>query len=287
MDEIYAKARAKINLNLEVIGKREDNYHNIKSVFQKISLYDELYIKKTKTNDIKLQTNVEELNNKENIIYKTYLILKEKYKDITGIEVNLNKKIPMQAGMAGGSADCASFILSMNQLFDLKLAKKEMEEIGKKLGADVVSCFYNKAVKVEGIGDIITPIRTNMKYYLVIIKPEISCSTKEMYKKIDESNPIKQPDNSDKIVEALENNKIESLTRNLYNIFEYVIKEKQIIQTIKKELTKQGAIGSLMTGSGSCIYGIFQNKQMAKLAYNSLRKQYETYIGISYNSKKN
>lgn len=101
MKEIYLKARAKINLNLEIIGKREDNYHNIKSVFQKINLYDELYIKKTEKDDLELQTNIKELNNKENIIYKAYQILKGKYKNITGVQVKLKKKIPIQAGLAG------------------------------------------------------------------------------------------------------------------------------------------------------------------------------------------
>ena len=120
MEEIYIKARAKINLSLEVLNKRKDNYHNIESVFQKINLYDEIWIRKIKTNEFKMVTNVYEINNKENIIYKAYRVLKEKYKNITGIEVKLNKKIPMQAGLGGGSADCASFIIAINKLFDLK-----------------------------------------------------------------------------------------------------------------------------------------------------------------------
>lgn len=241
MEQIYIKARAKVNLDLEIVGKREDNYHNIKSVFQKINLYDELYIKKTKTDTFELKTNVKELNNKENIIYKAYVALKEKYKTISGIQVKLNKKIPMQAGLAGGSTDCASFILGMNRLFDLKLSKMEIEKIGKGLGADVVACFYNRALLAEGIGEIITPIHTNLKYYLVIVKPEISCNTKEMYQKIDEGNEIKQPRNSNEIIQALENNQIEIVAQNLYNIFETVI-EEDAIQSIKKELIKQGAI---------------------------------------------
>ena len=134
MEKIYIKARAKINLSLEVLNKRKDNYHNIESVFQKINLYDEIWIRKIKTNKFKMITNVYEINNKENIIYKAYRVLKEKYKNITGIEVKLNKKIPMQAGLGGGSTDCASFIIAINKLFDLKMSKKEMEEIGKKLG---------------------------------------------------------------------------------------------------------------------------------------------------------
>lgn len=241
MEQIYLKARAKVNLDLEIIGKREDNYHNISSVFQKINLYDELYIQKTKTDKLEIITNVEELNSKENIIYKAYTLLKEKYKNITGVQVKLNKRIPMQAGLAGGSTDCASFIVGMNRLFDLKLSQTEMENIGKSLGADVVPCFYNRALLVEGIGDIVTPINTSCKYYLVIVKPKIDCDTKDMYQKIDERNSIKQLENASKIVQALEKNDTRAIISNLYNVFEEVIEEKEIIQSIKKQLIKKGA----------------------------------------------
>ena len=217
MEEIYIKARAKINLNLEVLGKREDNYHNIKSIFQKINLYDEIKIKKLKIDKFKMITNIKELNNEENIIYKAYKKLKEKYEQIKGIEIKLNKRIPIQAGMAGGSTDCAAFIVAMNKLFSLNLSKEKMKTLGKELGADVVPCFYNRAVIVEGIGDIVTKIDTNFKYYIVIIKPEISCNTKEMYNRLDEKE-IKQKDTTKKIIKALENHDIKILSNNLYNV---------------------------------------------------------------------
>ena len=286
MKEIYIKARAKVNLNLEILGKREDNYHNLESVFQKINLYDEIYIKKTETDDFKLNINVKELDTKENIIYKAYVKLKEQYKAISGIEVTVNKKIPMQAGMAGGSTDCSAFIIAMNRLFDLKLTKKEMETLGKSLGADVVPCFYNKAVKAEGIGEIITNIDTHFKYYMVIIKPKIACNTKEMFQKLDTEEGVLQLHTSENIIKALENKDIHLLADNLYNVFEEVIQEKGIIQDIKKELIKNGALQALMTGTGSCVYGIFKDKQSAKDAYIALKDKYQTYICTSYNTKK-
>lgn len=286
MKKIYIKARAKVNLNLEILGKREDNYHNLESVFQKINLYDEIYIKKIQTDDFKLNINVKELDTKENIIYKAYVKLKEQYKTITGIEVTVNKKIPMQAGMAGGSTDCAAFIIAMNKLFELKLSKKDMESLGKSLGADVVPCFYNKAVKAEGIGDIITNIDTDFKYYMLIIKPKIACNTKEMFQKLDTEEDIQQLHTSENIIKALENKDIYLLANNLYNVFEEVIQEKEIIQDIKKELIKNGALQALMTGSGSCVYGIFKDKQSAKNAYIALKDKYLTYICVSYNVKK-
>ena len=229
---------------------------------------------------------MKELDTKENIIYKAYVKLKAQYKVISGIEVTVNKKIPMQAGMAGGSTDCAAFIIAMNKLFDLKLTKKEKEALGKSLGADVVPCFYNKAVKAEGIGDIITNIDTNFKYYMVIIKPKISCNTKEMFQKLDTEEDIQQLHTSENIIKALENKDIYLLANNLYNVFEEVIQEKEIIQQIKKELIKNGALQALMTGSGSCVYGIFKDKQSAKNAYIALKDKYQTYICVSYNVKK-
>lgn len=284
MNDIYIKARAKINLNLLVLNKREDDYHNIKSVFQKINLYDEMYIKKS--NNFEFQTNIEELNNKDNIIYKAYEKLKNKYNNITGVTVILKKNIPLQAGLAGGSTDCASFILCMNKLFNLNLSKQEMEDLGKSLGADVVPCFYNKALLVEGIGDKITKLNTNFKYYILIIKPKMSNSTKKMYEKLDSKNEIQQTDNTNMIIYALENNNIKELGKNLYNVFEEASDEVQTIKNIKDEFIKNGAIGSLMTGSGSCIYGLFENKENTKKAYNILKENYKVYICTSYNSKK-
>ena len=286
MKKIYLKARAKINLCLEVLNKREDNYHNIKSVFQKINLYDEIFIEKNDSNEFKLKTNIESLNNEENIIYKVYLKLKEKYKKITGINVILNKKIPMQAGLGGGSTDCARFIVGMNKLFDLKLSKEEIEIIGKSLGADVVPCLYNNAVLAEGIGDQITRINTNFKYYIVIVKPKICCNTKEMYMLIDKEKNIKKIDLAENIINGLEQSNIELISENLYNAFEKVQLEYKTIEYIKMELIKNGAIGSLLTGSGSCVYGIFKEKSIAKKAYDKLKTNFETYICTSYNLKR-
>ena len=286
MEQVYVKARAKINLNLEILNKREDNYHNLKSVFQKINLYDEMYITKTNTNSFELQTNEESLNNEENIIYKAYQKLKEKYKSITGIKVVLNKNIPMQAGLGGGSTDCASFILSMNKLFNLQLSKREIEDIGKSLGADVVPCLYKRAAIAEGIGDKVTKIATDFKYYIVIVKPNFSCNTKEMYEKIDNNKKTAIIDNTNKIAYGLKSNNIELIASNLHNVFEAVMQDQVLLQNIKNDFLQNRAIASLMTGSGSCIYGLFKNKQDAIDAYRDLKLKYQAYICTSYNSKR-
>ena len=286
MNKIYTKARAKINLNLLILDKRKDGYHNIKSIFQKINLYDELYIEKNNTDKIEIKTNIKEIPIEKNIIYKAYNKLKEKYKNITGVTVTLNKKIPIQAGLAGGSTDCASFLKAMNKLFKLNISKEELKQIGKTLGADVVPCLYNQVVQAEGIGDKITEIKTTTKYYVVIIKSEkLNGNTKEMFKKIDENKKIKQKDNTNEIKKALEESDIIAIKNKTYNTFEKVSDQKEI-EKIKQELKTEGAIESLMTGSGACIYGIFENKNKAKKAYKTLKNKYETYICSTHNSKK-
>lgn len=285
MDKIYTKARAKVNLTLNVLNKRPDNYHNIDSVFQKINLYDELYIEKTDTDSLEIITNLKKVELEKNIIYKAYVKLKEKYPEIKGIRVILNKKIPTEAGMAGGSTDCASFILAINKMYNLNLSEEKLIEIGKKLGADVCPCYYNTAVKAEGIGEVITKIDTYFKYYILIIKPKISCSTKDMFNKLDETENFRRKDVSAPVETALKTNDISVLCDNLYNVFEEVISEKELIKSIKNELMENGALGALMTGSGSCVYGIFKDKAEAKQAYKILKEKHEIYICTSYNKK--
>jgi len=286
MDKIYTKARAKINLTLNVLDKRPDNYHNLESIFQKVNLYDELYIEKTNTDKLEIITNLKNVKIEDNIIYKAYIKLKEKSEEIKGIKVILNKKIPTEAGLAGGSTDCASFILAVNKMYNLNLTEQELIEIGKGLGADVCPCYYNSAVKGEGIGEKITKINTKLKYYVLIIKPKISCSTKKMFDKLDETENLRRKDVSVPVEIALKSENLTLLCDNLYNVFEEVISEKNVIKTLKNELIQNGAIGALMTGSGSCVYGIFKNKNEAKQAYNKLKKEHELYICTSYNTKK-
>lgn len=299
IETVFIKARAKINLNLQILEKREDNYHNLESVFQKINLYDELFVSKCEQEGLIIDTNIKELESKENIIYKAYIKLKEKYSQIKGVTVKLNKKIPMQAGLAGGSTDCAAFILAINKLYKLNMTKKEIEELGVSLGADVVPCLYNTAIKANGIGEKITKINTDFLYYILIIKPNFSCNTKEMFEKIDTANTVGAPfagihcrgdhcssahcvQNTENIIKALETNNINLLTNNLYNTFEDAVPED--IHKIKEELIDNGAIGALMTGSGSCVFGIYENRDNIKKAYNNLKDKYEVYLTTSYNS---
>lgn len=285
MDKIYLKTRAKINLTLNVLNKRPDNYHNIESVFQKISLYDELFIEKNSSNTFDLKCNIQSLENDSNILFKTYKKLQELYPTISGVSINLIKNIPMQAGLAGGSTNCAGFIQGMNTLFDLNMSKTDMINFGKSLGADVVPCMFN-TVKSEGIGDIITPFKSNLKYYILILKPDFTCNTKVMYEKLDEHKSLNQKYFTNDVINILKTGETKELKNKLYNVFEYALDEKDALDKIKNDFILSGAVETLLSGSGSCIYGIYSCKEDINRAYEFMKNKYNYnfYKCVSYNS---
>lgn len=277
MNRIYLKARAKINLTLNVLEKRPDNYHNIESVFQKISLYDELFIKKNDNDCLYLECNLKELENQSNILYKTFNALKKEFPKISGVNVKLVKHIPLQSGLGGGSTDCASFILGMNSLFNLNASEEKLVEIGKSLGADVVPCMYN-LVKSEGIGDIVTKLKSNLTYYILLMKPNYECNTRIMYEKLDSNPNLVQKYNTNDVINILKNGNITDLQGKLYNVFENVIEEKDELNNIKNDFLFSGAIDTLLSGSGSCIYGIYETKKDANKAFDYLKNKYNCKI---------
>lgn len=287
MDKIYLKTRAKINLTLNVLNKRPDNYHNIESVFQKISLYDELFIEKNTSNTFNLTCNIKELENEDNILFKTYNKLKTLYPQISGVDIKLIKNIPMQAGLAGGSTNCAGFIKGLNKLFDLKLSKLDMINIGKTLGADVVPCMFN-TVKSEGIGDLVTPFHSNLKYYILIAKPNFNCNTKSMYEQLDNTQNLNQQFNTNEVINILKTGYTKDLKNKLYNVFEYTIENQDELDNLKNDFQASGAIDALLSGSGSCIYGLYSNKQELQNAYNFMKNKYNYnfYKCVSYNNFK-
>ncbi len=278
MNEIKLRAMAKINLNLLITGKRDNGYHDIKSVFQIVDLADELTIKKSK--EFKLVTNSDVLNSdlENNIIFKAYNYMKSLYPAIGGVTVCLDKKIPMEAGLGGGSSDCASFLLGLNKLFDLNISQTKLEKIGAKLGADVVPLMHRGAYLVTGIGDVLKKINAKAKYYVLIIKPDFSSSTKEMYKEYDNNKDLVQVDNTDKIIKFLETGDFSLLPGSLYNVFEEVNPNKDKILEIKKEMKESGAVEALLSGSGSCIYGIYNNGEKAIRAQLDFCKKYKIYF---------
>ena len=265
------KAYAKINLFLNILNKRKDGYHNLKSVFDFIDLYDEIII--TKYKGFKLICNDKSLENENNLIYKAYVKLKEINPHMEGIKVYLKKNIPMQAGLGGGSSDCATFIYLMNDLYNLSLTNIDIQKLCSSLGADVLPCYYGKTLMANGIGDKIELINNNINYYLVVIKPDFNCSTKEMFKDLDAKKRTERK-TIEKLIKALDKNDYDNFVKYVYNDFEKVVD----IKDIKKELKEHGADNSLLAGSGSCVFGIFKDYSNAKRAYYNLGEKYQCYL---------
>ena len=272
-------AYAKINLNLIVKDKIEDGKHYLDSVFHKISLCDEIEIEENDLNKCVLTCNIKELES-DNLILKAYEMLKKSYK-IKGLNVKLTKKIPMQAGLGGGSSDVATFILMVNDYFKLKMTKRALNRIGKELGSDVIPCYYDRPVHVTATGYLVSEIISNSEFNLIVIKPELDCNTGLMYKKLDELKNREIPNNSGYITKALFNNDLDLLVNNLFNSFEDVVDCKEI----KKDLIDSGAMGALLSGSGSCVFGIYKDEESALKANEVLKNKYLTFVCNSVNMK--
>ena len=274
-----AKAYAKINLNLIIKKEIEDGKHCLESVFQKISLYDDIEIEENDLDRCILTCNIKELE-KDNLILRAYEMLKKSYK-IKGLNVKLTKRIPMQAGLGGGSSDVATFIRMVNEYFNLKMTKRSLIRIGKSLGSDVIPCYYDFPVYVSATGYLVSEITSNLDFNLIVIKPNLDCNTGLMYKKLDELKNREIPNDSWSIAKALSDNDLDLLVKNLFNSFEDVVDCKKI----KKDLEDSGALGTLLSGSGSCVFGIYRNKKEAKKAFELLKKKYEVYLCESINKK--
>ncbi len=272
MDSIRLNAMAKINLGLDVTGKRPDGYHELRMVMQMINLYDKIEIIKLETPEIIVETNLSFLPvNENNIVYKAAQLLMNKFHLTQGVRIVLEKHIPVAAGMAGGSSDAATVLYGMNKLFSLGMTKKQMMEEGVKLGADVPYCVLRTTALSEGIGEILTTLPPMPKCHIVIAKPGISVSTKAVFGKLRVNEIEKHPD-IDGIVEAIKAGSLTDIASRLGNTLEEVtIKDYPVIAQIKEEMIAQGALGALMSGSGPTVFGIFDDEKKAKNAYTVLK----------------
>ena len=279
---------AKINLCLDVGRKMPNNYHKINSVFHQIDLHDKILIKKTKQDRIAIKSNIKNIENKDNLAYKAASLLKNEYKIKEGIEININKRIPLQSGLGGGSSNAASTLIALNKLFNLKLNKNELIDLASKIGSDVPFFIEGKTCLVSGIGDRIKRINSNLKLYLIIIKPKIGISTKLAYNEYDKhiknTQEIKKENKTKELVKALKQKNAEKVAENLHNDFETVIiKKYPIIKKMKDDLIKNSALNALMSGSGSAVFGIFKNKSEAENAFRKLGKRYSfVYLSKSF-----
>ncbi len=275
MNQIYLKARAKINLTLDILGKREDGYHEIQTLMQTLNLYDSLFIRKIDKPNVKLVTNISWLpTDSNNLIYKAAEYMREAYDLKQGLFIQLRKNIPVSAGLAGGSSDCAATLIGIKHLFDLHISYDKLLEIGKIFGADVPYCIMRGTALAEGIGEKLTRLPNFPFAYIVLVKPPISVSTAYVFKNFTQENVTQRPD-IDLLMQGIHNNDIRTISQNLCNVLESVTETKYpIITEIKNTLMEEHALGALMSGSGPTVYGIFTKKSSALAAYKVIKSKF-------------
>ncbi|CCX75009.1 4-diphosphocytidyl-2-C-methyl-D-erythritol kinase [Dorea sp. CAG:105] len=272
MDRLELKALGKINLGLDVLGRRENGYHDVRMVMQTVYLYDRIIMKKSKTPGIRLETNLYYLPvNENNLAYQAAQMLMDEFHIEEGVSIQLDKHIPVAAGMAGGSSNAAAVLFGMNRMFSLGLSQKELMERGVKLGADVPYCIMRGTVLAEGIGEILTPLSPMPKCYVLIAKPAISVSTKMVYEKLD-SHEIEDHPDIDGILAGLKAGDLKKVADSMGNVLERVtVDAYPVIDQIKKMMIKEGALNAMMSGSGPTVFGIFEEKATARKAADAIR----------------
>ncbi len=274
MNQIELKALAKINLGLDVLGRRENGYHDVRMVMQSIYLYDEVRIEKAEPEEISVISNLSFLPTGEgNIAYKAAKLLKDEFQIKDGIKITLNKHIPVAAGLAGGSSNAAAVLFGMNRMFWLGLSQKELMERGVKLGADVPYCIMRGTVLAEGIGEELSVLPAMPKCTVLIAKPPVSVSTKVVYEALDSGNIVKHPD-IDGIIEGLQNRDLRQVAASMGNVLEDVtIPMHPVIEDIKNEMKACGALNAMMSGSGPTVFGLFESRAAAREAQRRIREK--------------
>lgn len=288
MDNISLKALAKINLGLDVVRRRDDGYHEVRMIMQTINLFDRLEIKKIKESAIKIHTNLFFLPvNENNLVYKAAKLLIDEFGIQEGVSVGLTKKIPVAAGMAGGSTDAAAMLFGMNRLFGLGLSKKQLMERGVKIGADVPYCIMRGTALAEGIGDKLSPLPAMVKCPVLIAKPQISVSTRFVYQNLKLDDKTVHPD-IDRLIEDIRNKDLKAVSDHMGNVLESVtIPNYPVISQIKEQMMDSGAVGSMMSGSGPTVFGLFDDSRTAQLAFGKIKRSglaKQVYLTSIYNN---
>lgn len=289
-NDISLKALAKINLGLDVVRRREDGYHEVRMIMQTIQLYDRLDIKRTQEPGIQIQTNLSFLPvNENNLIYKAAKLLMDEFSITDGVSVKLDKRIPVAAGMAGGSTDAAAMLIGVNRLFSLGLTKRQLMERGVQIGADVPYCIMRGTALAEGIGEELSPLPPIVKCPVLIAKPSISVSTKFVYQNLKLDDTTIHPD-IDRLIDDIKAKNLHDIAAHMGNVLETVtIPNYPVIDEIKKHMLSNGAVGAMMSGSGPTVFGLFDDEDTAKKAYKAMRSSHlarQVYLTSVYNNRK-
>lgn len=276
---LQGKAYGKINIGLDVLRKRSDGYHEVKMIMQTVSLYDRITITRNKnSSDIVLETNLNFLpTNENNIVYKAAKLIKDEFGISDGLSIKLEKHIPVAAGMAGGSTDAATTLELLNTMYSLNLSKEDLMKRAVTLGADVPYCILKGTALSEGIGEVLTPLKQLMPCYILIVKPPIYVSTKFVYENLRINELTSHPD-IDGIVDAISAGDLETMSQKMGNVLESVTEDNYpVISSIKKLMTQNGAISSLMSGSGPTVFGIYDNEDKINQAATFFKTNYPSY----------
>ena len=274
MNKIYQKAYAKVNIGLDVLRRRTDGYHEVRMIMQTVDIFDELIIEKREQAGIELQTDNSKLPlDGNNLVCKAAELLFRERNITEGVKVTLTKRIPIAAGMAGGSSDAAAAMRGLNELFEMGYSISQLQQLGVTLGADIPYCIAGGTMLSEGIGEILTPLPAPPACHLVVAKPDIDVSTGFVYGNLHADSLDYHPD-IDGMIEALKNGSMKGIADRLGNVLETVtVKEYPVIDRIKETLRAEGAENALMSGSGPTVFGIFGQKETAEAAAAEVRRR--------------
>lgn len=269
------KAYAKINISLDIVGKREsDGYHLLKMIMQNIDLYDEISIEKQKE-DITISCNKSYVpTDSRNLAYKAASLFKNTYNIEDGVHIDIVKNIPVSAGLAGGSTDAAAVLKLMNKMFNVNASNEELMELGLKLGADIPYCINGGTALCEGIGEKITPLPHFKDKILVLVKPSFGVSTKEVYKAFN-LDKVRIHPKTENLIEAMEQDNLYYVANNMKNLLENVtLRKHNILIKIKEDMNKYGAVGSMMSGSGPSVFAFFDDMLKAQRCYEKMKENH-------------
>lgn len=271
------KAYAKINLTLDIMKKRADGYHMLDTVMQRITLFDRLSITPINSGVISLKTNWDFLPcDKRNSAYLAASLFYQETGIQGGVNINLQKWIPSRAGLGGGSADAAAVLCAMNKMYHAGLSQNRLLEMGAKIGADVPFCIIGGTCRCAGIGKEISPVSPMPDCLLVICKPPMGISTARAYAMIDQY-PSPEKLYTPAMITALESGDIRDVAKALNNRFDTVMRLGQV-NRIKGKMLQCGALGTLMSGSGSAVYGIFEKEDRARHCVGQLQENGQVFL---------
>ena len=270
MKTLRIKAAAKLNFSLDILGIRPDGYHEMDMVMQTIDLFDDVELSEAGTVSVFSDGSPD---GPENLAWKAAEAFFRVAKRSGGARIRLTKRIPVQAGMAGGSANAAAVLIGLNALYDARLSPEALRDAGLSVGADVPYCLIGGTARVRGIGEIVEPMPPFLSGYLVVAKPAIGISTAEAFRRFDRAENLRHPDIA-ALLSVMEKGQLDALSLFMENVLEQS-EQNETVETLRQELLKNGALAARMTGSGSAVFGLFDNEEAARRCTAALRRDYD------------